>query len=131
MTLLETLVALVILGLAGVAFLGLFSQSAQLSQETSAWSRAVTRGRNTMAALQAEPSLLRFPPDGRPAAAGSARGADGSAGGDSEAGPVTWTVRPWRTPGVVLVTVRVPLPREGTYRLSRLFSAPDRPGTVP
>ena len=131
MTLLETLVALVILGLAGVAFLGLFSQSARLSQETSSWSRAVTRGRNAMAALQAEPSLLRSPPERRPAAAGPARAADGSARGDAEAGPVTWTVRPWRTPGVVLVTVRVPLPREGSYRLSRLFPAPRSPGDAP
>jgi type II secretory pathway pseudopilin PulG len=93
-TLLETLVALVILGLAGVGFLEAFQATSRSSADAAAWVEAVGAAEAAM-----EETKLGTPPmsDARV------------------------DVRPWPgAAGVELVTVTVALPDGGSFVLRRL-----------
>lgn len=97
MTLLETLVALVILGLTGVGFLGAFRADARSARAAEEWVRAVDEGEAAMEAAKL----------------GAA--SDGEARVQAE---------PWPgAPGVELVTVHVALPGGGEFVLRRLARA--------
>ena len=98
MTLLETLVALVILGLAGVGFLQAFQTTARSSADAQEWVRAVAAAEAAM-----EETKLGATPSGGAAVA----------------------VQPWAgAPDLDLVTVTVPLPDGGSFVLRRLARAP-------
>ena len=94
MTLLETLVALVILGLAGVGFLQGFQATSRNNASTQAWVEAVSAAEAAM-----EETKLGAPPTS-----------------DARV-----EVRPWPgAPDVDLVTVTVALPDGGSFVLHRL-----------
>jgi len=103
MTLLESIVALVILGLAAVGFLELFQRASVATRDTASWSRAVAVAELTMerAILQAETK--------RDSIEGLARRIE---------------VREWAN-GVreVIVTVDVPPPVGASVVLHRLVAA--------
>ena len=105
MTLLESLVALVILGLSAVGFLEAFQTTSRSVREAEAWVQAVGHAEAMMeetklAAGAADPTAL--PP--------------GFSGATA--------VQPWAgAEGVELVTVTVTLPRGGTFTLQRLVRA--------
>jgi len=103
MTLLESIVALVILGLAAVGFLELFQRASVATRDTASWSRAVAVAELTMerAVLQAETK--------RDSIEGLARRIE---------------VREWAN-GVreVIVTVDVPPPVGASVVLHRLVAA--------
>jgi len=103
MTLLESIVALVILGLAAVGFLELFQRATVATRDTAAWSRAVA-----VAELSMEQSLLRT--------AASRDTVDGM-GRRVE-------IRPWAA-GLreIVVTVDVPPPVGASVVLHRLVTA--------
>jgi type II secretory pathway pseudopilin PulG len=93
-TLLETLVALVVLGLAGVGFLETFQATSRSAGDAEAWVAAVARAEAAM-----EETKLGT--------------------GPTDAAAVD--VQPWPgAPGVDLVTVTVALPDGGAFVLRRL-----------
>jgi type II secretory pathway pseudopilin PulG len=93
-TLLETLVALVILGLAGVGFLGSFQATSRATRDAEAWIDAVSEAEVAME----ETKLGTAPSNG-----------------------VRVDARPWPgAAGVDLVTVTVALPGGGEFVLRRL-----------
>ena len=104
MTLLESIVALVILGLAAVGFLELFQRATVATRDTAAWSRAVA-----VAELSMERSVLRAE-SSRDTVNGLARRIE---------------VRPWAN-GLreIIVTVDVPPPAGASVVLHRLVTAP-------
>lgn len=105
MTLLEAMVALVILGLSGVGFLEAFHQAAHTTRDAQTWVTAVEDAEAAM-----EETKL-----GVPSRIG------GLDAGDAPAHDRTVDVRPWSgAPGVDLVTVTVPLPGGGSFVLRRL-----------
>ena len=103
MTLLESIVALVILGLAAVGFLELFQRATVATRDTAAWSRAVA-----VAELSMEQSLLRT---------GASRDTVDGMGRRIE-------IRPW-VGGLreIVVTVDVPPPVGANVVLHRLVAA--------
>lgn len=101
LTLLETMVALVILGIVVVAFLEVLGGSMRLSGDADRWSRAVAFGEDGMESLAARP----------PAAAT----VEALGGGYSR----RVATRPWSA-HVDAVTVTVTLPDGSLYRLDRL-----------
>ena len=112
LTLLETMIALVILGLVGVAFLGVFTQASRTTAELDLWSTAVVHAEAGMelAIVDARGSTSRSPE---------------RLGGDFSR--VT-TVQPW-VGGADLVTVTVEFPDGRRYALRRLLG-PARPEGV-
>ena len=102
MTLLEALVALVILGLGAGGFLGLFQQSARTAHGAAEWTRLVAYAESGMeaATLGAAP-LDTLPGYGRAVA-----------------------VRPWRG-ALAQVDVTVTSPRGARFTLRRLVDAAD------
>jgi prepilin-type N-terminal cleavage/methylation domain-containing protein len=105
LTLLETMVALVILGLVMVGYLEVFTASVRGTREAEVWSRAVAYAEDAMEAVKIEPAAL---PVGRqPLGDGFERSVE---------------IRPWDA-SLRLVTVVVYLPEGGSFRLSRLFEA--------
>lgn len=103
MTLLESIVALVILGLAAVGFLELFQRATVATRDTAAWSRAVA-----VAELSMERAVLRAE-SSRDTLNGLARRIE---------------VRPWAN-GLqeIIVTVDVPPPAGASVVLHRLVTA--------
>ncbi len=107
MTLLESMVALVVLGLAGVGFLEVFQGSARSTGDASTWIQAVAFAEASM-----EESKLGGPVPG--------------AGDASLPGGFTRAidVRPWLgARDVELVTVTVTMPGGGAFVLRRLSRA--------
>ncbi len=102
MTLLESIVALVILGLAAVGFLELFQRASVATRDTASWSRAVA-----VAELSMEQAILR--------SAASRDTVDGM-GRRVE-------IRPWAN-GLreIVVTVAVPPPSGASVVLHRLVA---------
>lgn len=104
MTLLDTLVALLILGLAGVGMLEIFQGTSRSARATEAWVEAVAEAEALM-----EETKLGAPPATRPGRAGP---------------PARVDVQPWpEMPELNLVTVTVPLPGAGALVLRRLVRA--------
>jgi hypothetical protein len=99
MTLLESIVAFVVLTLVGIACLDLSRGAMQLEHRSAEWTQAVAQAESAMAA-----------------ATEGAAAADGLG--------ATVLRRPWRT-GVDLIEVSVPLPDGGVYRLERLAPRSD------
>lgn len=108
MTLLEALVALVILGTVGVALLEVFASTARVATRAGEWSRAVAYAEEALENIKLDSLQLR------------------TAG--SEALPDGFTrrldVRPWSQPGFAMVTVEVTIPDGGTHTLTRLWRSP-------
>ena len=106
MTLLEALVALVILSLAVVGYLDVFQSGARSVRDASEWTRTVALAESAMEgatlgdALQSQQGMA---PDGARAAGYEER----------------MEVRPWR-PGVNEIVVTVTAPRGTTFTLRRL-----------
>ena len=96
MSLLEALVALVVLGLTGVGFLEAFQGASRSARDAAAWTTAVAYAESTM-----EQATLGAPPDSLP-------------GYGREV-----AVRPWRG-GVDEVAVTVTLPSGARFTLRRL-----------
>jgi type II secretory pathway pseudopilin PulG len=108
-TLLESLVAVVILGLAAVGFLGVFQQTARSTYTAHEWVQAVGLAESTMeqTKLGAGPINAVFA-DSLPS--GFGRQID---------------VQPWpRGQGLERITVTITLPGGGTFSLQRLVRAP-------
>ena len=103
MTLLESIVALVILGLAAVGFLELFQRATVATRDTAAWSRAVA-----VAELSMEQTVLRTAPSSD-TVNGMRRRIE---------------IRPW-TNGLreIVITVDVPPPAGASVVLHRLVAA--------
>lgn len=109
LTLLETMVALVILGLAVVGFLELFAGALRNADNSRTWSEAVAYAVDRMERLK----LDRQPATTAPAAP------ERLAGGFER----RVERRPWGE-GVVWVTVVVALPSGGRVALDRLVQSP-------
>lgn len=107
LTLLETMVALVILGLVVVGYLEVFAGASRLGVSAEQWSRAVTYAEDAMETVKIDPTAGL--------AAGSAPLADGFAR--------EVRAQPW-SDGVLLVTVAVSLPGGGRYAVERLVEIP-------
>lgn len=108
MTLLEPLVALVILGLAAVGFLEVFQGTSRATRDAEEWVQAVSYAEATMEQTKLGPGAE----DGAmspPLPTGFARHVN------VESMP--------RTPGVEAVTVRITLPRGGAFVLQRVVRA--------
>lgn len=103
MTLLESLVALVILGLAAVGFLELFQRASLATRDTAAWSHAVRVAELTMERAVLMPAPVRDTIGGLPRRV---------------------ELRPWGA-GLqeLVVSVEVPPPAGATVRLHRLVTA--------
>ena len=103
MTLLESIVALVILGLAAVGFLEVFQRASIATRDTASWSRAVA-----VAELSMEQAVLR---------AGASQDTVDGMGRRIE-------IRPWAS-GLreIVVTVNVPPPVGARVVLHRLVAA--------
>ena len=99
LTLLETMVALVILGLVVVGFLEVFQGSARLAASSETWSQAVGYAEDAMETVKMGNELTREALPG-----GFERRVE---------------TRPWRD-GIRLVTVVVSLPGGGQVALNRL-----------
>jgi prepilin-type N-terminal cleavage/methylation domain-containing protein len=106
LTLLETMVALVILGLVVVAYLEVFGASARAAENARSWSRAVTYAEVGMelAKLDLEAALRR----GRESL---------------EGGFERWITAEPQGLGLALVTVTVVFPDGGRFTLNRLAEA--------
>ncbi|MGH7470166.1 MAG: type IV pilus modification PilV family protein [Longimicrobiales bacterium] len=108
MTLLESLVAVVILGLVAVGFLGVFQQTARSTYSAHEWVQAVGLAETTMEQTKLGTGTSSTFVDSLPA--GFARRID---------------VQPWPVVrGIERVTVTITLPGGGTFALQRLVRAP-------
>jgi type II secretory pathway pseudopilin PulG len=105
MTLLESIVALVILGLAATGFLELFQRVSVATRDTAAWSHAVRVAELTMERAVISPQVLGDTLDG------VRRRVE---------------LRPWGTTGLreITVSVEVPPPGRATVTLHRLVATP-------
>ena len=103
LTLLETMVALVILGLVVLGFLAVFQSSARLAGDSERWSQAVAYAEDAMETVKIDPR----------GSAGPARA--GLAGGFAQ----SVEARAWDD-SLRLVTVVVTLPGGGRVTLNRL-----------
>jgi prepilin-type N-terminal cleavage/methylation domain-containing protein len=105
LTLLETMVALVILGLVVLGYLEVFTASSRGTRQAEVWSQAVAYAEDAMEAVKIEPEA---PPPGRqPLAGGFERAVE---------------IRSWDA-DLRLVTVTVYLPEGGTFTVNRLLEA--------
>lgn len=107
LTLLETMVALVILGLVVVGFLETFGGASRLAASAEQWSRAVAYAEAGMEQVKVD------------VASGVAAGTVALDGGFER----RVAAAPWRD-GLLLVTVSVALPGGGRYDLGRLVEVP-------
>jgi len=108
LTLLETMIALVILSMVGVGFLGLFTQATRTANDLEAWSTAVSYAESGMELAAADPR------------GGTLRPLEQLPYGFER----TTTVEPWTT-GTRLLTVTVRFPDGRAFALRRLLA--DRP----
>ena len=110
MTLLEALIALVILGLSAIGYLDVFQSSARAVRDADEWTRTVSIAESTMEAatlgdaLQAQNALAGRVSDATGAVSGFQRRVE---------------VRPWRA-HVQEIVVTVTSPRGTTFTLRRL-----------
>jgi len=104
LTLLETMVALVILGLVVLGFLAVFQSSARLAGDSERWSQAVAYAEDAMETVKLDPPLGSAGPARAGLAGGFARSVEARAWDDS----------------LRLVTVVVTLPGGGRVTLNRL-----------
>jgi prepilin-type N-terminal cleavage/methylation domain-containing protein len=105
LTLLETMVALAILGLVVLGYLEVFTASSRATRQADVWSQAVAYAEDGMEAVKIEPENI---PVGRQHLVdGFERAVE---------------IRPWDA-GLQLVTVIVYLPEGGSFTASRLFEA--------
>lgn len=109
MTLLEAIVALVILVLVGVGCLELSAGSSRAAADAARWTRAVAHAESAMEAAALEASVERGP--------GARRGAL-----ETVAGARVRSVA--RGPGVRELAVTVPVDGGGAYTVRRLVRAP-------
>lgn len=105
MTLLEVLVALVILGTLAVGMIEVLAGTARVASGAEEWSRAVAHAEHRMETLKIDPA---------PPGAAVEHLADGFT--------IRVEERPWSTPGFMVVTVEVGLPGGGQHTLVRLRS---------
>jgi len=103
MTLLESIVALVILGLAATGFLELFQRASVATRDTAAWSHAVRVAEFTMERAVLSPQVL----------------ADTLNGVRRQV-----ELRPWGTTGLreIIVSIEVPPPGRALVTLHRLVA---------
>lgn len=106
MTLLEVLVALVILGTLAVGLVEVLAGTARVASDADEWSRAVALAEHRMEGLKIDPA---------PAGAAIERLPGGFTRRVDE--------RPWTLPGFTVVTVEVTLPRGARHTLVRLYPA--------
>ncbi len=106
LTLLETMVALVILGLVVVGYLEIFGGATRLATSAERWSRAIAYAEDAMEAIKIDPTT------------GLAAGAASRDGFERRVDVVPWA------DGVMIVTVTVGLPGGGRYELRRLVDVP-------
>ena len=108
MTLLESIVAFIVLALVGIACLDLSRGAVELQRSSEEWTRAVTIGESALAAAAAEANV-----------------ADGVAAQSQRDEPNAMTPRVirrvWRD-GVDVIEVTVPLSSGGAYQVSRLVA---------
>ena len=105
LTLLETMVALVILGLVMLGYLEVFAASVRGTRQAEVWSRAVAYAEDAMEAVKIEPEAM--PVGRKPLGDGFERAVE---------------VRSWDS-RLRLITVVVYLPEGGRFAISRLFEA--------
>ncbi len=115
MTLLESIVAFVVLTLVGIACLDLSRGAMQLEHDSAEWTRAVSRAESAMAMASSSASASASAPQNEFAASSTRIGDDPVAG----TGEVSVSRRPWRA-NTDLLEVSVPLAGGGVYRLQRL-----------
>lgn len=108
-TLLEVMVALVILGLVVLGYLELFSGTLRLASDASEWTRAVAFAESTMEDMKIAPATASAHEDPDQPAEGYSR----------------WVTRTDWHDGTELVTVVVTMPRGGRLEISRAFRATD------
>ena len=103
-TLLEAMVALVILGLVAVGYIELFGVSTRTTRQAEEWLQAVAYAENGMesAKLDLEEAL--------------ARGRESLPGGFSR-----YVQRSSWSPGLMQVTVTVTFPRDGAFSVTRIM----------
>ena len=101
MTLLEAVIAFIILSVVGVVCLDQARGASQLQRSSADWTRAVARGESALA----EAIATTAPPDGGAASAGDPA--------------VRVQRRPWQA-GLDIIEVSVPLGNGRTYDLARL-----------
>lgn len=107
-TLLEVMVALVILGLVVLGYLELFSGTLRLASDASEWTRAVAFAESTMEDMKIAPAGAANEDPDQPAE-----------------GYSRWVTRNEWHDDTELVTVIVTMPRGGRLEISRAFSATD------
>ena len=108
MTLLESIVAFIVLALVGIACLDLSRGAVELQRSSEEWTRAVSIGESALAAATA---------------AANADDAFSPESGRNNANAMTPRIlrRVWRD-GVDVIEVAVPLPSGGEYQVSRLVA---------
>ena len=108
MTLLESIVAFIVLALVGIACLDLSRGAVELQRSSEEWTRAVTIGESALAAATAGATV---------------DDAFGPASERDNARAMTPRIlrRVWRD-GVDVIEVTVPLPSGGEYQVSRLIA---------
>ncbi len=119
MTLLESIVAFVVLGLVGLACLDLSRGALSLERRSAAWTLSVARAESALAAAEAGVSL---PPELNDASRATPR--SGQAEGNA---PVQVTTHPWRD-NLDVIEVVVPMSDGSEFTLSRLIP---RAGSAP
>lgn len=108
MTLLESIVAFIVLALVGIACLDLSRGAVELQRSSEEWTRAVTLGESALAAATAGATV---------------EDAFGPASERDNVRAMTPRIlrRVWRD-GVDVIEVTVPLPSGGEYQVSRLIA---------
>lgn len=112
MTLLEAVIAFVILSVVGVVCLDQARGASQLQRSSAEWTRAIARGESALAEAiaSAAPPSERADPAGEPA--------------------VRIQRRPWEA-GLDIIEVSVPLGNGRTYEMARLVPSPAIGASVP
>lgn len=108
MTLLESIVAFIVLALVGIACLDLSRGAVELQRSSEEWTRAVTIGESALAAATAGATV------------DDAFGPVAERGNAKAMTPRIFR-RVWRD-GVDVIEVAVPLPSGGEYQVSRLIA---------
>ncbi len=122
MTLLESIVAFVVLALVGIACLDLSRGAVQLQRSSAEWTEAVRVGEAALAAASLGDEPL---PDAKDPAGAATRGMTIGARSPSTPAVASVSRRSWRSDRAVeVVEVTVPLPGGGTYRVQRLVRRP-------
>jgi len=112
MTLLESIVAFIVLALVGIACLDLSRGAVELQRSSEEWTQAVAVGESALASAAAEANVV------------DAFAAPPQRGAPNTSTPNAFTPRVsrhmWRD-GVDVIDVTVPLPSGGEYQISRLI----------